>query len=103
MNSYERLENLKLAKEFPPSGREESLVTIYEGDFDWLMEQVIEIANTEAVQKGANWKEEMKKVKDCPQRQDAALDQLIDLYWVSTKLGFYDAGDVIQEIINNRI
>jgi hypothetical protein len=49
--------------------------------------------------KMTNWKEEMEKVKQCPQRQDTTLDQLIDLYGVATKLGFYDAGDVIKNII----
>ncbi|KTF59054.1 hypothetical protein AR691_17375 [Bacillus amyloliquefaciens] len=46
-----------------------------------------------------NWKEEIGKVKQCPQRQDTTLDQLIDLYGVATKLGFYDAGDIIRNII----
>ena len=49
-----------------------------------------------------NWKEEMEKVKQCPQRQDATLDQLIDLYGVATKLGFYDAGDVIRGLIDKK-
>lgn len=49
-----------------------------------------------------NWKEEMEKVKQCPQRQDATLDQLIDLYSVATRLGFYDAGDVIRQLIDKK-
>lgn len=41
----------------------------------------------------------MNKVVQCPQRQDDTLSQLEDLYDVSTKLGFYDAGDAIKQII----
>jgi len=46
-----------------------------------------------------NWKEEAKKIEQCPQRQDSTFEQLVDLYSVATKLGFYDAGDVIRTII----
>jgi len=50
----------------------------------------------------ANWKEEMEKVEQCPQRQDTTLEQLIDLYSVATKLGFYDAGDVIRQWVKKQ-
>lgn len=46
-----------------------------------------------------NWKEEIKKIQHCPQRQDATVDQLIDLYYVANKLGFYDAADIIRMIV----
>jgi hypothetical protein len=49
-----------------------------------------------------NWKEEMEKVEKCPQRQDSTLDQLTDLYSVATKLGFYDAGDVIRQWVEKQ-
>jgi len=50
------------------------------------------------------WKEELKKIEQCPQRQDATLCQLEDLIIIANKLGFYDAADYIQRItdrINN--
>ena len=33
-----------------------------------------------------NWKNEMGKVQQCPQRQDATLDQLAVLYQVANRL-----------------
>lgn len=42
------------------------------------------------------WKEQFARIKPCPQRQDAALDQLEDLYSVAVRLGFYDAADAIK-------
>ncbi|RUS44997.1 hypothetical protein [Cohnella sp. AR92] len=44
------------------------------------------------------WKQEMKKIHDCPQRQDSTSDQMIDLYDVAVKLGFYDAADYIRQV-----
>lgn len=49
------------------------------------------------------WEEELKKVEQCPQRQDSTLDQLSDLKVVANKLGFYDAADIIREIIAKQI
>jgi len=43
-----------------------------------------------------NWKEQVKKINDCPQRQDSTSDQMRDLYVVAQKLGFYDAADFIK-------
>lgn len=48
------------------------------------------------------WEEEMEKVQQCPQRQDSTHDQLVDLYKVASKLGFYDAGDVIRNLIEKK-
>ena len=42
------------------------------------------------------WKSELKKVKHCPQRQDALNDQLKDLILIANKFGFYDAADYIK-------
>ena len=42
------------------------------------------------------WKEELKKIEQCPQRQDSVTDQMIDLYHIANKLGFYDATDYIR-------
>ncbi|MGG4495641.1 hypothetical protein [Brevibacillus reuszeri] len=49
-----------------------------------------------------NWKDEIQKIEQCPQRQDAALDQLSDLYFVANKLGFYDAADLIKHIVSKQ-
>ncbi len=46
----------------------------------------------------ADWEEELKKVSQCPQRQDSAMDQLIDLHAVANKLGFYDAADILEKL-----
>lgn len=43
-----------------------------------------------------SWQEEIKKVNECPQRQDSTTEQMIDLYSVANKLGFYDAADFIK-------
>ena len=45
-----------------------------------------------------DWKKEVKKIKQCPQRQDSTRDQLQDLTQVANKLGFYDAADYIRGI-----
>lgn len=42
------------------------------------------------------WKETLNLVTQCPQRQDSLTDQMIDLYEVANKLGFYDAADFIK-------
>jgi hypothetical protein len=42
------------------------------------------------------WKEEIKKIEKCNQRQDSIKDQMIDLIEVANKLGFYDASDYIR-------
>lgn len=45
-----------------------------------------------------SWKEELSKVDhaNCPQRQDSLTDQMIDLYQIANKFGFYDAADYIR-------
>ena len=43
------------------------------------------------------WKTEIKKVEQCPQRQDSTQEQMKDLYAVANKLGFYDAADYIRQ------
>lgn len=48
------------------------------------------------------WKEQFSLIKQCPQRQDAALDQLEDLYKVAVRLGFYDAADAIKNNFFNK-
>lgn len=50
----------------------------------------------------ADWEEELKKVSQCPQRQDSAMDQLIDLQFVANNLGFYDAADILEELLKNK-
>lgn len=45
----------------------------------------------------STWKEEMKKLNKCPQRQDSLTDQMIDLYLIAVRLGFYDASDYIKK------
>ena len=47
----------------------------------------------------SRWKEEIEKLNQCPQRQDSTTEQLIDLYVVATKLGFYDAADFIKDTV----
>jgi len=44
------------------------------------------------------WKKELNKVKQCPQRQDAIVDQMIDLHYIANKFGFYDAADYIKRV-----
>lgn len=44
------------------------------------------------------WREELDKIEKCPQRQDSVTDQMIDLYSVAVKLGFYDAADYIKKV-----
>jgi len=46
-----------------------------------------------------NWKEELQKVKYCPQRQDSTDNQLRDLIQIANKFGFYDASDYLSLII----
>lgn len=50
----------------------------------------------------STWKEEVKKIKQCYQRQDYAIDQLKDLRHVANKLGFYDAADFIRSIVEDK-
>lgn len=42
------------------------------------------------------WQEELKKIKQCPQRQDSTTDQLEDLIIIANKFGFYDAADYLK-------
>lgn len=44
----------------------------------------------------AIWKQELKKVGKCPQRQDSLTDQMVDLALIADKFGFYDAADYIR-------
>ncbi|MDN4067525.1 hypothetical protein QYF50_06420 [Paenibacillus vini] len=48
------------------------------------------------------WKQAIDKIESCPQRQDATMDQLIDLHYVAIKLGFYDAADAIKLTFINK-
>lgn len=43
------------------------------------------------------WEKELKKIDKLPQRQDSLVEQMIDLYRISNKFGFYDAADYIRE------
>ena len=44
------------------------------------------------------WESELKKVEQCPQRQDSMIDQLIDLLEISDKLGFIEASVYIKGV-----
>lgn len=44
----------------------------------------------------ATWREELKKVANCPQRQDSLSEQLKDLRIIANKFGFYDAADFLK-------
>lgn len=48
------------------------------------------------------WKEEVKKIHPCIQRQDSTIDQLKDLHAIANLLGFYDAADYIKERVYNK-
>lgn len=48
------------------------------------------------------WKQTIDKMEPCPQRQDATIDQLIDLHYIAVKLGFYDAADAIKLTFINK-
>ena len=48
-----------------------------------------------------SWKEEIKKVENCIQRQDSLTDQLTDLIFIANKFGFFDAADYLKNIIKN--
>lgn len=50
----------------------------------------------------AKWEKEVKKMEQCPQRQDSMNEQLKDLIGVANKLGFYDAADYLKEITIQR-
>ncbi len=50
-------------------------------------------------QLSSSWKDELKKISACPQRQDSLNDQLRDLVIVSNKFGFYDASDFIENML----
>jgi hypothetical protein len=63
------------------------------GNFDF--DKLSEVAFSEFVPK---WKTEFKKIKQCPQRQDSMIDQLIDLLGISEKFGFIDATVYIKSI-----
>jgi hypothetical protein len=47
----------------------------------------------------SNWKEELKKVSQCPQRQDSLMEQLYDLRKIANRFGFYDAADYIRDVV----
>ena len=38
-----------------------------------------------------------------PQRQDSLTDQLEDLYVVATRLGMYDAADVVRDFLDRKL
>lgn len=72
-------------------------------ELDQQMNSVISSSQKKEINEKNNWKREIAKVKQCPKREDSTLDQLIDLYSVTTKLGFYDAGDFLYKLIVKRI
>ena len=45
------------------------------------------------------WKKELNKVTNCPQRQDSTVDQCRDLIQIANKFGFYDAADLLKQIV----
>ncbi len=49
-----------------------------------------------------NWKDELDKVQQCPQRQDSLGNQLADLTVIADKFGFYDATDYIKRVLVDR-
>ena len=46
----------------------------------------------------SSWKDELKKVNNCSQRQDSLKDQLSDLRIIANRFGFYDAADFLKNI-----
>jgi len=42
------------------------------------------------------WESEIKKLNQCPQRQDSLTEQMKDLHTVAIKLGCYDAADYLK-------
>jgi hypothetical protein len=44
------------------------------------------------------WKKQLRKIEQCPQRQDSVTDQMIDLHYIANKFGFYDAADYIKRV-----
>jgi hypothetical protein len=46
-----------------------------------------------------DWKQEIKKLDQCVQRQDSNMEQLRDLISIANKLGFYDAADTLIKLI----
>lgn len=55
------------------------------------------------MEKCNHWREEINKLKKCPQRQDSVSEQMIDLYSIAVKLGFYDASDYIKRAFIDEI
>lgn len=45
----------------------------------------------------------LEKIPKLPQRQDAVLDQLMDLWHVANKLGMYDAADFISRSVLEKV
>jgi hypothetical protein len=56
------------------------------------------VENTIDVISITDWETELKKVEQCPQRQDSMIDQMKDLWQIANKFGFYDAADHIRTI-----
>lgn len=50
----------------------------------------------------SSWEVEVEKIEVCNQRQDSVLHQLYDLVSIANKLGFYDAADVINDVIKSK-
>lgn len=50
----------------------------------------------------STWDKEVDKINQCVPRQDSNNEQLIDLYYVANKLGFYDAADLIKSLITKK-
>lgn len=48
-------------------------------------------------------RQELDKIDQQPQRQDAAMDQLRDLYAFANRLGLYDAADLIRTMTDKTV
>jgi hypothetical protein len=49
----------------------------------------------------ALWRDEIKKVQQCQQRQDSTGEQLADLVYIANKFGFYDAANYLKDLTKN--
>jgi hypothetical protein len=64
--------------------------------FAYFKPPVYKTETTELSDVKNNWREQLKKIEDCPQRQDCLRDQLNDLRVIANKFGFYDAADYLK-------
>lgn len=49
-----------------------------------------------AASDGYDWRVALSRVSQCPQRQDALRDQLMDMYCIAIRFGLYDAADYLR-------